>query len=73
MLRALPRCVGIGRVLRGLSRERVRQEFLKLLVAVSALPVIEDAEAEGILSEILGFPLETEAFALALGFARNEI
>ncbi|PPD13765.1 MAG: hypothetical protein CTY25_10905 [Methylobacterium sp.] len=54
-----------------LSRERVRQEFLKLLMAESALPVIEEAETKGLLSEMLGFPLDVHAFALALGFARN--
>lgn len=55
-----------------LSRERIRQEVLKLLMAEHALPVIEDAEAEGVLSEILGFPLDIRAFAAAMGFARSE-
>ena len=54
-----------------LSRERIRQEVLKLLVAEGALPVIEAAEAEGILSETLGFPLDVPAFARALGLARQ--
>lgn len=53
-----------------LSRERVRQEFLKLMMAEAALPVIRDAE--GILSEILGFRLDIETFAQAIGFARHE-
>lgn len=55
-----------------LSRERVRQELLKLLVAECALPVIEAAEAEGLLSEALGFALDTQSFARTLGLARNE-
>lgn len=52
-----------------LSRERVRQEMLKLLMAERALPVIEQAETEGILSEILGFVLDVRAFTQALRFA----
>lgn len=52
-----------------LSRERVRQEVHKLLMAEHALPVIEAAEAEGVLSEILGFPLDVRAFVQTLRFA----
>ncbi len=55
-----------------LSRERIRQEVLKLLVAEHALPVIEAAEAEGILSEVLGFPLDLDIFSAALGLAEQQ-
>lgn len=55
-----------------LSRERVRQEILKLLVAGAALPVIEIAEASGILSEMLGFPLEMPVFRAAMGLSAQE-
>lgn len=55
-----------------LSRERVRQELLKLLAAEAALPVIEIAEASGILSEMLGFPLAVPAFRAALGLSAQE-
>lgn len=55
-----------------LSRERVRQEFLKLLVAEAALPVIEIAEANGLLGEMLGFPLEMPEFRAALTLSAQE-
>ncbi len=54
-----------------LSRERVRQEILKLLMAKDALPVIGAAEAEGVLSEVLGFPLDLPVLARAMDLARN--
>jgi poly(A) polymerase len=41
----------------GLSRERVRQETLKLLMAPRAAEVIEVAERHGIISECLGLPV----------------
>ena len=55
-----------------LSRERVRQEFLKLLVAEAALPVIEIAEVNGLLGEMLGFPLEVPVFRAALRLSAQE-
>lgn len=55
-----------------LSRERVRQEFLKLLIAEAALPVIEIAEASGILSAMLGFSLEIPVLGAALALSARE-
>lgn len=46
-----------------LSRERIRQEFLKLIMAPRALPVMREAEASGLISEILGLPVDIETFA----------
>jgi tRNA nucleotidyltransferase/poly(A) polymerase len=43
-----------------LSRERIRQEFFKLIMAPRVLPVMRQAEAEGLISEILGLPVDLD-------------
>lgn len=52
-----------------LSRERVRQEMLLLLKAPQVLPVLAAAETAGLVSEILGLPVDVARLAarLALG------
>ncbi|MCA0406696.1 MAG: CCA tRNA nucleotidyltransferase [Proteobacteria bacterium] len=47
-----------------LSRERIRQEFLKLIMAPKALDVMRQAEARGLISEILGLPVDLATMAL---------
>jgi poly(A) polymerase len=57
-----------------LSRERVRQEMLKLLEAEHAYPVIRVAEEYGLVSEILGLKVAPTDFAtrLSLGTRAGE-
>lgn len=55
-----------------LSRERIRQEVLKLLVAEAVLPVVEAAEGEELLSEILGFAPDLAVFRRALALSEEE-
>lgn len=47
-----------------LSRERIRQEFFKLIMAPAALGVMREAEARGLISEILGLPVDLAMMAL---------
>jgi poly(A) polymerase len=47
----------------GLSRERVRQEVFKLLVAEHVLPVLQQAGQAGILPDILGVDVDLPRFA----------
>ena len=54
-----------------LSRERVRQEFLKLLMARRAVDVIAEAERYGLASEILGFQADTVGLAVAVHVAES--
>ena len=56
--------------LSGLSRERIRQEMLKLLMAPRVVPVIAEAEKHGLLSEVLGLPVFQDRLAARLGFAQ---
>lgn len=42
-----------------LSRERVRQEFFKLLMAPRALAVLQEAEKAGLIRQILGLPVDS--------------
>ncbi|OYU49631.1 MAG: CCA tRNA nucleotidyltransferase [Rhizobiales bacterium PAR1] len=53
----------------GLSRERVRQEFLKLLMARRAVEVIGQGTAHGLLSDILGLPVFPDRLRDRLAFA----
>lgn len=41
-----------------LSAERIRQEMLKLLVAPRAAAVLKEAEAHGLISQVLGLPVD---------------
>lgn len=41
-----------------LSRERIRQETMALLMAPHVLPVLEAAEAHGLVADILGLPVD---------------
>ncbi len=50
----LSACIAACAGLRTLSRERIRAELLKLLVASHAVPVIEAMEDSGILADLLG-------------------
>lgn len=52
-----------------LSRERIRQEMLVLLMAPDVLPVLEAAEAVGLISEILGRPVDTARLRARLASA----
>jgi poly(A) polymerase len=54
-----------------LSRERVRQEFLKLLMAPRALDVLKEVQSAGLVREILGMPVDVARLdaRLALGAA----
>lgn len=47
----------------GLSRERVRQEMMKLFVATDAVPVIASLERSGLLSQVLAGPGHSGRFA----------
>jgi poly(A) polymerase len=47
----------------GLSRERVRQEVLKLLMAPMVIPVLAEADGVGLLSVLLGLPADLPRFA----------
>lgn len=64
--------VGLAAVLRQregfarLSRERVRQETLKLVCATHALDVMKLAETHGLLSGIIGLPLDLARFAVLI-------
>lgn len=49
-----------------LSRERIRQEFLKLVVAPHALAVMHEAERDGLISDLVGLPLDIARFTLRL-------
>ena len=55
---------GLNAVLRnrqgfaGLSRERIRQEMLKLLIAPRAAEIIAESVAHGLISELCGMPVD---------------
>lgn len=53
----------------GLSRERVRQEVLKLLMAKRAVEVIGQGVVRGLLSDILGLPVFPDRLRERLAFA----
>lgn len=53
----------------GLSRERVRQEFLKLLMAKRAVEVIGQGVVRGLLGDILGLPVFPDRLRDRLAFA----
>lgn len=55
--------------LAGLSRERIRQETMKLLDAPHAAVVIEAAEAEGLVSAIIGLPVDMPRFRARMAIA----
>jgi len=46
-----------------LSRERIRTELLKLIVAPRALPVMEEADALGLLTDLVGLKPDLPRFA----------
>jgi poly(A) polymerase len=46
-----------------LSRERIRAEMLKLIVAPRALPVMQEAEGQGLLTALTGLPPDLVRFA----------
>lgn len=57
-----------------LSRERVRQEIMKLVVAGHAAPVIAEAEKAGLVAAFLGVPADVERFGKAIALAdRHQI
>ncbi len=47
----------------GLSRERIRQEVFKLLMAARVLPVLEQMDAAGLLPDLLGIESDLARFA----------
>jgi poly(A) polymerase len=49
-----------------LSAERIRQEMLKLLVAPRAAEVLAEAEAHGLISQLLTLPVDLARFASAI-------
>jgi poly(A) polymerase len=56
-----------------LSRERIRQEMMKLLDAEHALAVIEAAEAEGLATSILGLPADVAKLRARLALDTGHI
>lgn len=46
-----------------LSRERIRQEFFKLVMVPGALPVMQQAETHGLISQLIGLDVSLSRFA----------